>query len=295
MATNKTKVERLRSTRALFYLALVFAVAAGVFVFVALNQSGDDEKEAVTPGITTSSRQVVVAGEDIDIRTEVTEGMLTTKTVPEDEALQGAYSDYEPVVGQVTRQDIFKGEQVTRSKVGPQTDEEIEQGLSFVIEAGMRGFSIKVDETSAVGGLLLPGDLVDVIGVFNDEDNFDVDKAVTLLQNIEVLAVAQESQESIPPPASDQDGAEATPSPTPEADGQTGATAGTLGTRPDDVETKPKAKTVTMAVTPEQAQLLALSQAQGELVLSLRPYGDAAQASLNETTLVSMGARPEAR
>jgi len=296
MATNKTKVERLRSTRVLFYLALVFAVAAGVFVFVALNQSGgDDEKEAVSPGVTTSTRQVVVAGENIHIRTEVTEGMLTMKTVPEDEALQGAYSDFEPVVGQTTRQDIYKGEQVTRSKVGPQTDTEIEQGLSFVIPAGMRGFSIKVDETSAVGGLLLPGDLVDVIGVFNDEDNFDVDKAVTLLQNIEVLAVAQESQESIPPPASDQDGAEATPSPTPEADGQTGATAGTLGTRPDDVETKPKAKTVTMAVTPEQAQLLALSQAQGELVLSLRPYGDAAQASLNETTLVSMGARPEAR
>ena len=297
MATNKTKVERLRSTRVLFYLALVFAVVAGVFVFVALNQSGDDEKEAVTPGVTTSSRQVVVAGEDIDIRTEVTEGMLTMKTLPGDEALQGAYSDYEPVVGQVTRQDIFKGEQVTRSKVGPQTDTEIEQGLSFVISAGMRGFSIKVDETSAVGGLLLPGDLVDVIAVFQDEDDFDVDKAVTLLQNIEVLAVAQESQESIPPPAAE--GEEADEEAAPEADdGVTEEAASqqdSLGTRPEDVETKPKAKTVTLAVTPEQAQLLALSQAQGELVLALRPYGDAAEVSLNETTLLPMGARPGAQ
>ena len=291
MATNKTKVERLRSTRVLFYLALVFAVVAGVFVFVALNQSGDDEKEAVTPGVTTSSRQVVVAGEDIDIRTEVTEGMLTMKTVPGDEALQGAYSDYEPVVGQVTRQDIFKGEQVTRSKVGPQTDTEIEQGLSFVISAGMRGFSIKVDETSAVGGLLLPGDLVDVIAVFQDEDDFDVDKAVTLLQNIEVLAVAQTAQESIPAPASEQADAEATP----ESDGEAVANQGTLGTRPEDVETNPSARTVTLAVTPEQAQLLALSQAQGKLVLALRPYGDAAEVSLNETTLLPMGARPGAQ
>ena len=290
MATNKTKVERLRSTRVLFYLALVFAVVAGVFVFVALNQSGDDEKEAVTPGVTTSSRQVVVAGEDIDIRTEVTEGMLTMKTVPEDEALQGAYSDYEPVVGQVTRQDIFKGEQVTRSKVGPQTDTEIEQGLSFVIPAGMRGFSIKVDETSAVGGLLLPGDLVDVIGVFDDEDDFDVDKAVTLLQNIEVLAVAQESQEAIPPPAAADE--EATPVAEDGATEEAASQQDSLGTRPEDVETKPKAKTVTMAVTPEQAQLLALSQAQGKLVLALRPYGDAAEVSLNETTLLPMGARP---
>jgi pilus assembly protein CpaB len=290
MATNKTKVERLRSTRALLYLALVFAVVAGVFVFVALNQSGDDEKEAVTPGVTTSSRQVVVAGEDIHIRTEVTEGMLTTKTVPEDEALQGAYSDYEPVVGQVTRQDILKGEQVTRSKVGPQTDEEIEQGLSFVIAAGMRGFSIKVDETSAVGGLLLPGDLVDVIGVFDDEDDFDVDKAVTLLQNIEVLAVAQESQEAIPAPAAADE--EATPVAEDGATAEAASQQDSLGTRPEDVETKPKAKTVTLAVTPEQAQLLALSQAQGELVLALRPFGDAAEVGLNETTLLPMGARP---
>ena len=293
MATNKTKVERLRSTRVLFYLALVFAVVAGVFVFVALNQSGDDEKEAVTPGVTTSSRQVVVAGEDIDIRTEVTEGMLTMKTVPGDEALQGAYSDYEPVVGQITRQDIFKGEQVTRSKVGPQTDTEIEQGLSFVIPAGMRGFSIKVDETSAVGGLLLPGDLVDVIGVFDDEDDFDVDKAVTLLQNIEVLAVAQESQEAIPPPAAADE--EATPVAEDGATEEAASQQDSLGTRPEDVETKPKAKTVTMAVTPEQAQLLALSQAQGKLVLALRPYGDAAEVSLNETTLLPMGARPGAQ
>ena len=290
MATNKTKVERLRSTRVLFYLALVFAVVAGVFVFVALNQSGDDEKEAITPGVTASSRQVVVAGEDIDIRTEVTEGMLTVKTVPEDEALQGAYSEFEPVVGQVTRQDIFKGEQVTRSKVGPQTDTEIEQGLSFVISAGMRGFSIKVDETSAVGGLLLPGDLVDVIAVFEDEDNFDVDKAVTLLQNIEVLAVAQESQEAIPPPAAADE--EATPVAEDGATEEAASQQDSLGTRPEDVETKPKAKTVTMAVTPEQAQLLALSQAQGKLVLALRPYGDAAEVSLGETTLLPMGARP---
>ena len=291
MAISKSKVERWRSTRVLLYLTLVFAVAAGVFVFVALNQSGDDDKkEAVTPGDTTSSRQVVVAGQQIGIRTEITKGMLTMKTVPQDEALQGAYSDYEPVVGQVTRQDIFKGEQVTRSKVGPQTDTEIEQGLSFVIPAGMRGFSIKVDETSAVGGLLLPGDLVDVIGVFDDEDNFDVDKAVTLLQNIEVLAVAQESQEAIPPPAAADE--EATPVAEDGATEEAASQQDSLGTRPEDVETKPKAKTVTLAVTPEQAQLLALSQAQGKLVLALRPFGDAAEVGLNETTLLPMGARP---
>jgi len=292
MTTTTTKPKPVRSSRALLFLGLIFAAVAAVLVFVAVNQGDGDGEGAVTPG-TTTSREVVVAGKDIAARTEVAEGMLTTKTVSEDEALRGAFTDYESVVGQVTRQDILKGEQVTRTKVGPQTETEIEEGLSFVIPQGMRGFSIKVDEPSAVGGLLLPGDRVDIIAIF-DKSDFDNDKAVTLLQNLEVLAVAQTAQESIPAPASEQAAEEATP----ESDGvaeEAAAGEASLGTRPEDVVTNPGARTVTLAVTPEQAQLLALTQAKGDLALALRPYGDAADVSLNETTLIPMGALPEQR
>jgi len=292
MTTTTTKPKPVRSSRALLFLGLIFAAVAAVLVFVAVNQGDGDGEGAVTPGATTS-REVVFAGKDIAARTEVTESMLTTKTVAEDEALRGAFSDYEPVVGQVTRQEILKGEQVTRTKVGPQTETEIEEGLSFVIPQGMRGFSIKVDEPSAVGGLLLPGDRVDIIAIF-DKSDFDNDKAVTLLQNLEVLAVAQTAQESIPAPASEQAAEEATP----ESDGvaeEAAAGEASLGTRPEDVVTNPGARTVTLAVTPEQAQLLALTQAKGDLALALRPYGDAADVSLNETTLIPMGALPEQR
>jgi pilus assembly protein CpaB len=293
MTTTTTKPKPVRSSRALLFLGLIFAAVAAVLVFVAVNQGDGDGEGAVTPGATTS-REVVVAGEDIAARTEVTESMLTTKTVRADDALRGAFTDYEPVVGQVTRQEILKGEQVTRTKVGPQTEVEMEEGLSFVIPQGMRGFSIKVDETSAVGGLLLPGDRVDIIAIFDDADEFDFEKAVTLLQNLEVLAVAQTAQESIPAPASEQAAEEATP----ESDGvaeEAAAGEASLGTRPEDVVTNPGARTVTLAVTPEQAQLLALTQAKGDLALALRPYGDAADVSLNETTLIPMGALPEQR
>jgi pilus assembly protein CpaB len=286
MTSNKTKTPGSRANRTLFLLALIFAVVAAVLVFVGLNQGGEEDK-GESASAPSATKEVVVASKDIAARTELTGGMLSTKKVPADEALRGAFTDTEQVVGQVTRQEILDGEQVTASKIGPQTDKEIEQGLSFVIPQGMRAFSISVNETSAVGGLLLPGDRVDIIAVF-DEQDFDFNKALTLLQKIEVLAVAQESQESIPAPASDKESnAEATP----EADGTAGEAA-SLGTRPEDVEPNPKARTVTLAVTPEQAQLLALTQARGELVLALRPFGDSADVSLNETTLIPMGARP---
>jgi pilus assembly protein CpaB len=283
MTTNKTKAPASRSSRAFLFLGLILAVVAAVLVFVAVNRGGGEGGEAAP----TSTKAVVVADKDIAARTELTGGMLSVKQVPADQALRGAFTDTEQVVGQVTRQDILEGEQLTATKVGPQTKAEREEGLSFVLPSGKRAFSVEVSEVSAVGGLLLPGDLVDVIGVFQ-KDDVGVDKAVTLLQNIEVLAVAQESQESVPAPAS-----EATA--TPESNGTGEEAASTLGTRPEDVKPNPKAKTVTLAVTPEQAQLLALTQARGDLALALRPYGDAAQVNLNETTLVPMGALPEAR
>ena len=289
MTTMTTKPKPVRSSRALLFLGLIFDVVGAVLVFVAVNQGGGDEEEKTAGAAATTS--VVVASKDIPARTELTEGMLSVKAVSAGDALRGVFSETGLVIGQVTRQDILEGEQVTATKIGPQTQTEREEGLSFLIPGGMRAFSIQVDEVSAVGGLLLPGDLVDVIAIF-DKADFDVDKAVTLLQNIEVLAVAQASQESIPPPASTEE------EKTANSDGagaENVVQEGTLGTRPEDVKPNPEARTVTLAVTPEQAQLLALTQVRGELALALRPFGDASDLSLNETTLIPMGARPGQR
>jgi Flp pilus assembly protein CpaB len=90
-----------------------------------------------------------------------------------------------------------------------------------------------------------------------------------------VLAVAQKAQEPIPP--------QATGTATPES-------SGTLGQRPSDVKPNPDARTVTLAVTEDQAQLLALVQSQGSLALSLRSFGDRAIVNPPETDLKQYGA-----
>jgi pilus assembly protein CpaB len=142
----------------------------------------------------------------------------------------------------------------------------------------MRAFSVKVSEETGVGGMILPGDLVDVIAILK-ADTVGVDKAVTIVQGIEVLAVAQEAQEPIPPQADTT----ATP-----------AASGTLGERPSNVSPNPSARTVTLAVTPEQAQLLALVYTDGEVVLSLRSFGDREPVSPPESNLMPYGALPQA-
>ena len=259
-----------RPGRSLLLLALLFAIVAAVLVFLALNRNDKgDEKTAAS-----STTKVVVAAQDISARTTLDADMLKVADVPAGSVVDGAFSDVDDLDGEVTRYSFLKGEQVVASKVGVQKDDET--GLSFVFPQGMRAFSIQVSEESSVGGLILPGDLVDVIGIL-DEGTVGIDKAVTLVQGVEVLAVAQEAQEAIP-------AARPTGTPTPSA------VSGTLGERPEDVEANPKARTVTLAVTQGQAQLLALVQAKGELALTLRNFGDKAQVSPPETDLIPYGA-----
>ena len=67
-------------------------------------------------------------------------------------------------------------------------------------------------------------------------------------------------------------------------------TSGTLGERPSDAKANPDARTVTLAVTEEQAQLLALAEVRGTLELSLRSFGDRATVTPPETDLRQYGA-----
>jgi pilus assembly protein CpaB len=260
-----------RPGRSLLLLALLFAVVAAVLVFVALNQSDNKKDESAGGGATT---KVVVAAHDIAARTTLKSDMLEVADVPTDSTLKGSFSNVSDLDGQVTRYPLVSGEQVVDSKIGAQNKDET--GLSFVFPQGMRAFSIQVSEESSAGGLILPGDLVDIIAIL-DEGTVGIDKAVTLVQGVEVLAVAQEAQEAIP-------AARPTGTVTPSA------VTGTLGERPTDVEANPKARTVTLAVTQEQAQLLALVQAKGELALSLRSFGDKAPVAPPETDLIPYGA-----
>ena len=106
-------------------------------------------------------------------------------------------------------------------------------------------------------------------------------KAVTLLQNVEILGVAQEAQEPVPAALSAEDGEGA----------EVGQ--GIRGERPEDVERQPSARSVTLAVTQVDAQLLALVQeTNGIIWLSLRPVGEAGDPLPGETNLLPLLSSP---
>jgi pilus assembly protein CpaB len=172
-----------------------------------------------------------------------------------------SFNDPSQVIDQITRYPIVANEQVLSSKiVAAATSRNVAgRSLSYTIPEGKRAVAIPATEVSDVGGLVLPGDYVDVLVVYDVEfeertaDNFLVQ---TLLQNVEVLAVAQAVVDTV----------------SSEVPGENGQRV-----RNTDAGPNAEAATITLAVTPEEAQKLVLAQTNGEVRLSLRAFGDGTQ------------------
>lgn len=108
-------------------------------------------------------------------------------------------------------------------------------GLVANIPKGMRAFAVEVNEQSGVSGFILPGHRVDVVR-YEQTEKVSQQRAETILQNIQVLA------------------------------------AGQVFTRPE--EKAVQSRTVTLAVTPEQVDILVAAKVKGPLSLSLRGVND---------------------
>ena len=121
---------------------------------------------------------------------------------------------------------------------------------SFAVRTppGKRAVTLLIDSLSAVGGLINPGDFVDILGVLKvpddaEEGNVTKDVTTVLFQNVQVLAV--------------------------------GTNFKPLGKAPAyDAQQKARSLNVTVAITPEEAGLISFAQANGKLQLTLRPPTD---------------------
>jgi Flp pilus assembly protein CpaB len=136
--------------------------------------------------------------------------------------------------------------------------------------------AITTEEVIGAGGLVLPGDYVDILVVYDilfpsdPKDPASLEEAEayfvhTVLQNIEVLAVSQTIVDLVPEVTNVPGG-----QPNPPA-----STVNGQRIRNSEANPEPKAITVTLALTPEQAQKLYIAEANGKVRLIVRPFGDA--------------------
>ena len=252
----------ISTQRLVLWAGVVCGLAAAILVFVIVQRSDASEGDA--------SRSVVVAKQDIPVQSRLVADLLEVKTMPADEVDAEAFTARSQVVDRITGVAIAAGEQILPSMVSDRAGE----SLTFKITPGKRAVSIEVKEAVTAGGNVQPGDEVDVVGVLavsKDADinsvlavfapgmqpvvmptvaDSDLNLTATILEGVKVLAVGQSLAQS-------------------EEETTTAVT------KPEtDAESRPKAKSVTLEVTPQQAQLLALADEMGVLRLSVRPFGD---------------------
>ncbi|MEX0683108.1 MAG: Flp pilus assembly protein CpaB [Dehalococcoidia bacterium] len=251
------------SNRTLLLLALLLGLISAVLIGVYLSSLDGDK--GTSSGVVT--KPVLVAAVDIPPLTRITEEMLTIKSIPTDLALAGVFTKSDEAVGQISQVQIVVGEQIMQTKItSPDNAQDVfgaDAPLSLIIPEGMRGFSIAASAVGAAGGLVRPGDHVDVIlsGELQDAPD-EVLKSITpstacyVLQNVEVLAL----DGAVKLTAAQSD-------------------AGSIAAANANAE----ASRATLAVTPDQAWQLAAVQrgvsgggVEQQLWISLRPFGDTA-------------------
>jgi len=279
MSRNAAALNPGRGNRRFVLLALVLGLMGAGLVYVATSRNSTSDPSGSGGAADTA---VLVAKADIAARTTITADMVEVRLVSGDTRSVLAYTSPQEVVGLVTRFPITANEQVLSSKVvdlstgGAVTD----RSLSYIIPEGKRAFAINASEIQNVGGLLLPGDYVDVVVIYDIEftgldGSLDTEEsflAHTLLQNVEVLSVSQVVVDIIPEAGTGAAEDE-------ETDPATGQRV-----RNSDAAPNPGAATITLAVTPEDAQLMYLAEANGRIRLAMRAFGDAEERPIDYTT-----------
>lgn len=264
-----------RSNRWLLIGAAVLALLAGILVAVLLSNANSGSGAKPAAG---GDAKVLVANQTIPANKKITAAMFELQTVSTAALVVSPVSDVKVVEGQVARSDILKGEQLSYNRLG--LGDTIDPSLAPKIPDGKVGFPVSVDEAGSVAGLLVPGDRVDMIVVSQEKrGDQDVTRVETVLQNVEVLAFAQDAIASRP-----LLDAQGTPVPS--------GTSTSGDTRQETNKPNPGARTVTLALTPGQVQAVAAVQDRGRVLLSLRKLGDDSDHSIDRTFLGEFGFIP---
>ncbi|MBZ2189077.1 Flp pilus assembly protein CpaB [Alcanivorax sp. JB21] len=181
----------MSSSRAIYMLpALVLSVLAIVLAIIGLSREPTPaEPEVLQVGDATPQAELLqerhrywALSRSVEAGTALTEEQLLV--MRSSQAIPGAVSADDEAVGLTVRRNVRAGEILSGRHLeagGP---------LANALLPGFRAIAIPVDDVSAVGGLLEPGDMVDVLATFRAaEDQRGDPTAMLLMRDVELLAI----------------------------------------------------------------------------------------------------------
>ena len=217
-------------------VAVVCALVTTVLIYQWLQ--GQRMTEVETPEIVLEGVSVSVAGADIPWGTPLTEETIRIVQYPEDGVPPGSFTGPDALKGRVILTNLKKNEAILESKLAPIDIKN--GGVLGVLDPSKRAMAVKVNEIVGLPGFVQPGDRVDVMGTFEDprggkrtgSGRAEVTKVI--LENTLVLATGTHMERA-------------------------------------NGEEEPKAvKVITLEVTLEEAEKLAMAENGGKLRMALR-------------------------
>lgn len=198
--------------------------------------------------------QIIVAIRDIGAGTQIQKADLKLISWAHAPVPLESFKDFSELANRVSRQKIVMGEPILESKLAAIGSK---AGLSATITPGKRAITVRVNDVIGVAGFALPGSYVDILVSVKQGNAESYTK--TVLKNIKVLAVAQDS--------------------------------GVDNVKPKIVNA------VTFELTPEEAETLDRARTVGTLSLTLKNEADALteQSSVAPDRLLTTPKKPDSK
>lgn len=230
------------------YLPLIIGGVCGLIAVVLINNYIRQQTEEAKKIVAQSQKNlttVVVAKQDIPAGATIKESMLAETTLNRNMVQPRSAISIDRVVDKVALAPISKGEQVLLNKVTVSGEV---GSLAMKVPSGKRAVTVSVDNISSVGGMLRPGDHVDIVGMVPiptmNAEGKQVNQLATmpLFQDVLILAVGQEFT-NVQIARKEEKATSASP-------------------------------VITFALSPQEANLIVFVQEQGKIRLVLRSPGD---------------------
>jgi pilus assembly protein CpaB len=176
-------------------------------------------------------KSVVVAVKSLPTGVRLSAADVRLAPWPADIPVTGSFSDIDAVVNRALLASVVENEPLVQAKLARA---DAGAGLSPAIPPGMRAMAVKVNEVIGVAGFLDPGTRVDLLVTIRGREE---SRSRTVVSNLQVLGAGTRSQQA---------------------------------SARDENAAPPIAAVVTLLVTPEDAERIALAQTEGQIVLVLR-------------------------
>lgn len=193
------------------------------------------ERELISVVVATRPKDAFSIITSEDVKTV----RMPRSSIPADEVLS-----LDEVVGKASMMELSTGDPVLKGKLSLDPEK---LGVAFQLPNGRVAIALPIDEVRATGGLLRPGDYVDVFHVYREKDEVSPTSRL-LLSRVKVLAIG-----------------------------------GVMGRKEEKETNKEKqmvAQTAVVEVSPEEAAVAVWAQSLGNLWLALRPAHEETQTPL---------------